>query len=177
MWLCFSSSVNLILSWEYLANNTKSLRSSFSEKNSCSNLQVLRSVHESELDKTCISRSHQVLVHFQNLCTLSYNTTVDNCLVVWLDRSSMMQDLDFSLKVLYTDWLNFLIKQNHSFSEVLPLKLIFLYHAFDRKAYRLSSNCLFNWQHLMVDCLNHDWLKHSVLVGSKVKDCIGYDSS
>lgn len=111
----------------YLRYSTKPLCSSFTEENGCVFLQVLRMVHESETDSTLVSGTKQIVVHFHNLGSLSDNTAVNNSLIVWLDQGGVMQNHHFCFEVEYCRWLSLLIDKDHTLSEHVALKGLFLH--------------------------------------------------
>lgn len=169
--------MKLLLLREDLADDSESLRPAFSEKNGGTNLEILRSVHESELDESSIARAHEVLVHLEHLGTLTNDTAVDDGLVVWLDGRCVVQDLNLGLEILDGNWVNILVEENHTLSEACPLELVLFLHALNGEADSLSGDSLFYSDHLVVDGLNHHWFEVAVFVRSKVEYRVWNDGS
>lgn len=55
-----------------------------------------------EFDQPFVTCPEELIVHLNNLGCLANHTAVNDCLIVLLDRSRMMQDNDLSIKVLRT---------------------------------------------------------------------------
>lgn len=162
--MAFLSVLKLLLLWEDLADDSQTLRPSFSKKNGGSDLQVLRSIHESKLDESSVARAHEVFVHFKHLGTLTDDTAMNHCLVVWLDRRGVVQDLYLGFEVLDGHWVHVLVKEDHALSESCPFELVLLLHAFDCETDSLAGHCFLDGDHLVVDGLNHHRLEVAVFV-------------
>ncbi len=81
-------------------DHAEALRSALAEKDRGSNFEVLRAVHEAEFNVALVTRSKEILVHFEYFGGLSNDTTVNHGLIVRLDGGSMMKNDHFSIKII-----------------------------------------------------------------------------
>ena len=158
---------NIFVRQVHFSDDSQTLRSSFSEKYGGTFLQEFGSVHESEPYRSLVLQTHIFSVHLYNLCSLSNNTTVDDSLVIWLDRSCIVQNYNFCFEIINWMRLSILVNQNHSLSEIVPLELLFLNHCLDSEADRLTGNCLFNRHPLVVNSFDLNGTELSLLVWSQ----------
>lgn len=155
-----------------LADDSETFGPTFSEQNGSSDLEVLRPVHKSELNEARISGPHQILVHFDDLGTLTNNSAVDHCLVVRFDCGCVMQNLNLSFEIVNAFWLNVFVKHNHAFSKVGSLEGVFLLQTFNGKANCLASPGFFNWDSLVVDRLDHHWFELAQFIRSQIQNSV-----
>ena len=85
-------------------------------------------------------------------------------LVVRSDCCRVVKDHDLCLEFPYRRWLQFSIDEDHTFTEVIPLKLLFLDLGLNCKADRLTGESLFDIYSLMMDAFHLYRIKLSRLV-------------
>ena len=157
---------NIFVGQEHLCNDSETFCSSFSEEYRCTFFQEFRSVHESEPNRTLVLQTHVFLVHRNYLCSLPNNTTVNDRLVIRFYRRCIVQYHYFCFEIINWMRLSILIYQNHSLSEIVPLKLLFLNHGLNGEADCLASDSLFDRHPLVVDSLDLNGAELTLLVWS-----------
>lgn len=85
-------------------------------------------------------------------------------LIVWSYRRCVMQDDYFGFEIINWLRLGFTVDQDHSFAEVVPLELLFLDLGLDSEADCLSSDGFLDIHALVVNALNLNRVKLSLLV-------------
>lgn len=68
-----------------------------------------------------VAGTKEVSVHFKHLGGLSNDTAVDNRLVVWLDKSCVMQDDDLCIEIVNRLRVSVFIYKDHALAELSPL--------------------------------------------------------
>jgi len=150
-----------------LRDYSETLGATLSEQDGGTLLDKLWPIHESKLDYPSVVYSHGGILTLHNLCCLSYYSTMDNCLIIWLDCRRLLNDYHSCFKVI--NWLRFslFIKQDHSFSEVVSLELLFLDLSLNAEADSLTCFSNLDINSLVMDCFHLDWIKSSLFVWSK----------
>ena len=151
----------------HFGDDSQTLRPSFSEQYRGTFLQELWPVHESEPYRSLVLQTHVFPVHLNHLRCLSNNTTVDDRLVVRLDRRCIVEDNDFSFEIINWMRLSILVNEDHPLAEIVPLELLFLNHRLDGEADCLASESLLNGHPLVVNSFDLDWAELALLVWSK----------
>ena len=108
---------------------------------------------------------------------LADNATMDHRLVIRLYRRCVVQNHDFGLEVKHRSWLRTLVHQNHAFSEVVSLQLVFFHKRLNAEADGLTSSCFVHFHSLVVNCPHLDWLELSRFIRAQQQLLVGTNSS
>ena len=157
------------LSYRYhLCDHTQTLCPALSEENGGAWLQVLRPVHELELNVAFVSSPEQVSIHVQDFGCLSNDSAVNDSLVVCLYSCGVMQDDYLCLEVKDGLRVRVLVSQDHALSESRALQLQFLrVNWLDVEADSLARDRTVHWRALVMNGLYHYLVKLSSLVWSE----------
>lgn len=149
---------------EHSRDHAEALRSTFPEENGGALLDELGTVHETEPYSALVLRSEVLLIKINDLCRLSYHTTVDNSLIVRSYTRCVMQDHNLGFEVIDGLGLRFSVNQDHSLSEIVTLELLFLDLGLDGEADCLASHGLLNIDTLVMDAFNLHGIELTLLI-------------
>ena len=88
----------------------------------------------------------------------------------------MVKNNNLSFEIVDGLWLCFLIDQNHSLAEVVPLQLLLLDLGLDSETDGLTGVSLFDIHAFVMDALHLHWIELALLVRSE-QECGTRDNS